>query len=293
MTHIVLIDGSNMLRRAWSVAPKEQDAAGVELGAAALFSQMLVKLLRRIDKGKAKPPHCAIFFDPPREGTWRREMFPAYKADRDPYEPEYLEQIEVAHELCDRIGLRNARFASHEADDLIAAMTHKASAEGMRVSIVSTDKDLLQLVAPRVLVLQPMQDRWYDEKAVKERFGVGPDQLLDLMALTGDPADGIPGGKGIGPAIAAAILAQAGSLDAALEDPSVVTRKSARECLEKNAEMIRLSRTLVGLDVAGCPQFFGPRETRTPDPERAKAQIEEYFVARLPVEPETETEPTF
>ena len=88
--------------------------------------------------------------------------------------------------------------------------------------------------------------------------------------------------------IAAAILAQAGSLDAALEDPSLVTRKSARECLEKNAEMIRLSRTLVGLDVAGCPQFFGPSETRTPNPERAKEIMETYLVARWQAEPDND-----
>jgi len=281
MPHIVLIDGSNMLRRAYSVAVKEQDARGIELGATALFSQMLAKLFRRMEAGKVAPSHAAIFFDPVREGTWRRKVFPAYKADRDDYEEDYLIQVGMTMQMCDAIGLRNARFDSHEADDLLAAMTSKARHAGMRVSIISTDKDLMQLVGPGVMQFHPMQDKWFGAKEVLEKFGVGPDLLTDYMALTGDSGDGIPGAPGIGPKIAAEILQTAGSLDAVLEDPDLVKRKSAKASIENNRDLILMSRRLVSFDVDSCPPLFAPETAMMPKAEIAKQKMEGFLLARL------------
>lgn len=281
MSHLCLIDGTNMIRRAWAVADKQQDADGVEIGAAALFAKMVPKLLRRIADGRIPAPHTAILFDPPRDGTWRRAMYPGYKADRPPVEPELLAQIEMMREMCHMIGLAQACYETHEADDVIAALTMDARARKMRVSIISTDKDLMQLIRPGILQLNPISGAWYNVAAVMDKFGVPPDLLGDYLALAGDKTDGIPGAPGIGGIIAADILKAAGSLEAALSNPECTSRPSAQKALREHADRIRLSRKLVSLDTDDCPRPFAPTDVRTPDAFDAARIMAEYLQTRM------------
>ncbi|MFG6080300.1 5'-3' exonuclease H3TH domain-containing protein [Paracoccus litorisediminis] len=281
MSHIVLIDGTNLCRRAWSVAPKEKDAEGGEIGIMRLAPLMLLKLMGRMTHGAHVPTHMAMLFDGDRNGTWRRALHSGYKAVREDYEQDYLDQVEVIRNWCDSVGLAQCSSATHEADDLIASLALDANRDGMRVSIISSDKDLMQLIRPGIMQLSPIADKWYNAAAVVEKFGVGPDLLGDLLALAGDRVDGIPGAPGIGLDTARKILLEYGSLDDALDDPSRVARPSARKSLEIHAEQIRLSRRLVELDAFGAVPGFRPAEAVMPDRARAAAVMEALIEARL------------
>lgn len=173
--HSCLIDGSNLLHRAWAVAPKRsRPSDGAEIGAVQVFSGMILKLLRRMGQGRHPPTHIAVFFDPPRADSWRREIFPAYKADRPETDPELRSQILMMRALCTAAGLAEGLARRHEADDLIATYAADAASRGEFVSILSNDKDLMQLIGPRILQYDGVRERWINTAAVRERFGVSP-----------------------------------------------------------------------------------------------------------------------
>jgi len=265
--HLCVIDGSNMLHRAWAMGrPRARTADGLEVGASWLFSQMLVKLLRRMDAGHASPTHVAIFFDPPREDSWRREVSADYKAHRDAMDPALRAQIPIMIEACRAIGLASATAPRHEADDMIAAYAEDAAAAGARVSIISSDKDLMQLVRPGVMQMNAASDTWFNEAAVEKKFGVPPSLVGDFLALAGDSSDGVPGAPGIGPKSASALLCKFGSLGGLLGRAEQIERASWRRIICENKEQIRMSRMLVALDVDGAPRSLSWDEVRTPRP---------------------------
>lgn len=271
--HICLIDGSNMLHRAAAMAkPRSRQTDGMEVGATWLFSQMITKLLRRMGEGRMPPQAVAIFFDPSREASWRRAVFPAYKANRPPSDPLLTAQIPLMQTFCRDMGLGVATAPEHEADDLVAAYAEDAVRDGMRVSIVSNDKDLMQLVRPRVMQVNTMTWTWYNEAAVEEKFGVPPRLVGDYLALAGDAADGVPGAPGIGPKAAVALLGQFGSLSAMLTRSGEIERASWRRIIEENKEILRLSRMLVALDAAGAPRPLCYEEMRALSGDRAAAR---------------------
>jgi len=157
--HICVIDGSNMLHRAWAMGGSRQRADGLEVAAVDLFSKMMVKLMRRMHEGRRPPSHVVVFFDPPRAESWRREIFPGYKATRPPMDQKLADQIPLMKGMCEAMGIAWSVAPKHEADDMIAAYVEDVVAGNGRCSIVSTDKDLMQLVRPGVLQLSTVQQR--------------------------------------------------------------------------------------------------------------------------------------
>lgn len=265
MNHLCVIDGSNMLHRAWAMGkPRLREHDGLQVGAAWLFSQMLSKLLRRMNEGRIPPSHVVIFFDPSREDSWRREVFAGYKAHRDEMDPALKEQIPLMKDCARAMGVAEATAPRHEADDLIAAYVEDAVKLGARASIVSSDKDLMQLVRPGVMQVNPVTDVWFTPAAVEGKFGVGPELVGDFLALAGDSGDGVPGAPGIGPKSATQLLKDFGSLASLLAGCENIERKSWRKIISENKEQIRMSRMLVALDDAGAPRPLSVDEMRAP-----------------------------
>lgn len=264
IAHLCVIDGSNMLHRAWAMGGTRVRQDGVEVAAADLFSKMVMKLMRRMMEGRHPPSHVAIFFDPAREQSWRRKIYPDYKADRSEMDPALAAQIPMMQQMCTRAGIAWAVAPEHEADDLIAAYVEDAAAGGARCSIVSTDKDLMQLVRPGILQLTATKDVWFNEAAVFAKFGVPPLRVADFLALAGDKVDGVPGAPGIGAKTAAKLLTEFGSLGAILREPEKLERASWQKSISQNLETIRMSRLLVSLDHAGAPRPLDEKTLRTP-----------------------------
>ena len=279
--HLCVIDGSNMLHRAWAMGQPRQRADGLEVGATHLFGQMMMKLMRRMLGGTRPPSHIAIFFDPSRETTWRREVFAGYKADRPAMDQALADQIPLMKQMCAAMGVAHATAPTHEADDLIAAYVEDGAARGDFCSVISTDKDLMQLVRPGVMQFNTVQDRWFNERAVEEKFGVPPQLLGDLLALAGDKVDGIPGAPGIGAKSACALITQFGSVGAILRRSAEIERASWRRIIEDNRQMIRMSRTLVALDHAGAPRPLSHTALQAPDLDAAYRGLEAWRARAL------------
>ena len=272
---LVVIDGANAIYRAFFAIPNLRAPDGSPTGAAYGFVTMLNKVLR-----EEKPTHIAVASDP-RGGSFRRRIYPEYKAGRDAQPEDLTAQLPLIAELCAAFGVQMLEVVDFEADDVIATLVEIAPAEA-EVCIVSTDKDLMQLVRPGVELLDSMKGRRIDSAAVEERFGVQPDQLLDLRALVGDPSDNIPGVKGIGEKGAAKLIQEFGSLDRLLAEADQVKAKRAREGLQEHAEDARLSRELSILraDVP-LPQGWESLEVVEPDRERLRSLYQKLGFSRL------------
>lgn len=289
MKHMVIIDGSSMFRRGFSVAKKEQNQNGVEIGAADLFSKMMLKIMHQMRKGRIPPTNIAVFFDPPRENTWRRDIYPEYKANRDDYDPDYLSQLPIIREMLDEIGVKHATPEKHEADDIIAAYALDAHAQGFNIGIVTTDKDMMQIVKPGIMVFNPQSDKWFNSAGVEAKMGVPPSKIVDFLALTGDAGDGVPGAPKVGPVGAVKLLNEFKDLEEALNNTDAISSKISKKSLSENAEQIRMSKRLVTLDVEGCPREFSISDTSFPDPFEAGKKVEEWANLVLPfLEPEEE-----
>ena len=272
---LVVIDGANAIYRAFFAIPNLRAPDGVPTGAAYGFVTMLIKVLR-----EENPTHIAIASDAP-GGSFRRRIYPEYKAGRDAQPEDLTAQLPLIAELCEAFGVRMIEAPDFEADDIIATLVGIAPARS-EVRIVSTDKDLMQLVRPGVELLDSMKGRRIDSAAVEERFGVSPDQLLDLRALVGDPSDNIPGVKGIGEKGAAKLIQEFGSLDRLLAEADQVKAKRAREGLQAHADDARLSRELSTLR-ADVPLEGGWEKfaVAAPDRERLRSLYQRLGFTRL------------
>ncbi len=223
--------------RAFFAIPGLRSPDGTPTNAALGFVTMLIKAIR-----EEQPTHIAVANDP-RGGSFRREIYPEYKAGRDAQPEDLTIQFPMVAELCEAFGVPMLEVPNFEADDVIATLVETAPA-GTKIGIISTDKDLMQLVGPNVSLLDTMKGSRVDEAAVEKRFGVPPSLLLDVRSLVGDPSDNIPGVKGIGEKGAAKLILEWGSLDALLEGAAEVKAKRAREGLLEHADDARLSREL-------------------------------------------------
>src|SRR5215813_3998485 len=213
---------------------------GTPTKAVLVFTNMLLKTLR-----EENPDYCAVVFDA-RGKTFRHEVYPEYKAGRDAQPEDLAVQFPLAREIVSALHVPILEAPGVEADDLIACLVRRAPA-GAQVSIVSTDRDLMQLVGERVQLLDGIRDRRYGPAEVEARFGVPPVQLLDLRALVGDTSDNIPGVHGIGEKGAAQLIREWGDLEALLAHAGEVKNKRAREALLAHAEEARLSKQLATL----------------------------------------------
>jgi DNA polymerase-1 len=274
--HLVVVDAANCLYRAFFALPPLRTATGFPTNAAYGFVTMLRKVIR-----EEAPDHMVVVFDPPGGKSVRQEIYSEYKAQRDK-EPEDLSaQMPAVRELIEAHRLAVMQVPGCEADDVIATLVAKAP-KGWRVTILSTDKDLMQLVSEEVCLLDTMKERRYDPEAVEQRFGVPPDRVLDMRALVGDPSDNIPGVRGIGEKGAAKLMQKWGSLDSLLEHVEDVKPTRAKNALLTGAEDARLSKTLSTLraDIE-LPMPFEELALGEPDLETLRALFERFEFVRL------------
>jgi DNA polymerase-1 len=258
---LVVIDAANFLYRAFFAIPPLRSAEGFPTNAVYGFANMLRKVMR-----EEAPDAVVVAMDPPGP-SFRKEISEEYKATRDAQPEDLSPQIPVALDVVRAHGIPILEVPGFEADDVIATLVHHAP-DDLEVVIVSTDKDLMQLVGERVVLVDTMKDKRIGPEEVEERFGVRPAQVLDLRALVGDPSDNIPGVKGIGEKGAAKLLAEWGDLETLLAKASEVKAKKAREALETQADAARLSKRLATLrDDAPLEMDLARLPAPHPDPE--------------------------
>ncbi len=262
MPHLVLIDGPNYVFRAFHAVRHLTNSKGEPTNAVFGYVQMLKSVL-----GRLAPTHVAVAFDP-KGGTFRNQMYSEYKAHRPPMPEELAEQWPKVLEVTHAFNLPLICIENYEADDVIATLAIQAEKEGWDVTIVSTDKDLMQLVNKRIHMLDTMKDIEYDPAAVKDKWGVEPTRIHDLLALAGDSADNIPGVPGIGPKTAVQLLDAYGDLEGVLARAGEIKQNKRRENLIEFADDARLSYRLVALDhetPVGCS--IADLATQTPNRE--------------------------
>jgi len=242
---LYLIDGSSQMYRAFHAPVRTaeggflRNAQGRPTNAVYIFVTMLRKLL-----SEHKPEYIAASFDLPGR-TFRDELAADYKANRAPMPDELAEQIPMVHAACEALGVPILTSERYEADDVIGTLAEKAAAAGFEVAIVTGDKDFFQLVRPGISVFNPRDDgTWYNEEGVKERFGVPPDRVVDVLALMGDTIDNIKGVPGIGEKGARELIATYGSLENLIAHAAEVKHKRYREGLLAHADTARQSREL-------------------------------------------------
>jgi DNA polymerase I len=247
--HLFLVDGSAYIFRAFhALPPLTRKSDGLPIGAVAGFCNMLWKLLRdaRDTDVGVTPTHFAVIFDYSSK-TFRNKLYPEYKANRSEPPEDLIPQFGLIREATRAFNLPCIETEGFEADDIIASYARKAEAVGAHTTIISSDKDLMQLVTDHVSMYDSMKDKQIGIEEVVEKFGVKPEKMIDLQALTGDSTDNIPGVPGIGPKTAAQLLEEFGDLDTILERASEIKQNKRRENLIEFADQARLSRELVTL----------------------------------------------
>ena len=239
---LILIDGSAYIFRAFHALPPMTRKDGTPVNAVYGFTNMVMKLVDDL-----APDHVIVVLDQARE-NFRNQIFPEYKANRGETPEELIPQFPLIREATGALNLPMAEHEGFEADDLIAAYARVGRDEDMDVIIVSSDKDLMQLVRPGVTMLDPMKQKTIGHDEVVEKFGVTPDKVVDVQSLAGDSTDNVPGVPGIGVKTAAELINIYGDLDSLLDRAGEIKQPKRRENLIEHAEMARISRQLVRLD---------------------------------------------
>jgi DNA polymerase-1 len=243
--HLYLVDGSGYIFRAYHQLPPLTNRHGVPAGAVYGYTAMLWKLADALDKAEG-PTHLAVILDKGSH-TFRNDLYDQYKAHRPPAPEDLVPQFPLIREATRAFSLPCIEEAGYEADDIIATYTRQAVAAGWDVTIVSSDKDLAQLIQPGVDMLDTMKNERRGPGYVQEKFGVAPEQLGDVLALMGDAVDNVPGVPGIGPKTASKLILEYGSLDAVLAAAPAMKPSRMRDNLIEHEAMARLSRELVEL----------------------------------------------
>ena len=269
-----MIDASAYIFRAYhALPPLTRKSDGLPVGAVQGYCNMLWKLLKDM-KGADGPTHLVAIFDHS-DKTFRNTLYDQYKAHRPPAPEDLVPQFPLVREATAAFGVHCVELAGYEADDLIATYACKARDAGGEAVIVSSDKDLMQLIGGGVVMWDPMKDRRLAEPEVFEKFGVGPEKMVDLQALIGDSVDNVPGAPGIGPKTAAQLLDEYGDLDTLLARAGEIKQPKRRETLINFADQIRLSRELVRLTCdAPAPELIDDFAVRDPDPETLSAFLD-------------------
>ena len=250
--HLILVDGSGFIFRAFhALPPLTRKSDNLPVGAVAGFCNMIWKLLQEgpTPEKRDEPTHFAVIFDYSAK-TFRRDFYPDYKAHRPEPPSDLIPQFGLIRQATRAFNLACLEQEGWEADDLIATYAREATEAGATVTIVSSDKDLMQLVKPGVAMVDTMKNAVIDREAVKEKFGVYPEKMIELQSLVGDSTDNVPGVPGIGPKTAAQLLEEFGDLDTLLSRASEIKQQKRRENLIEHAEQARISRKLVTLSEA-------------------------------------------
>jgi DNA polymerase I len=245
--HVFLVDGSSYIFRAYhALPPLNRKSDGLQVNAVLGFCNMLWKLLRDMPPDN-RPTHLAIVFDKS-EVTFRNKLYPDYKAHRPPAPDDLIPQFPLIREAVRAFDLPCLEQGGFEADDLIATYAREAGERGATATIVSSDKDLMQLVTDKVTMFDTMKDRRIGIAEVIEKFGVPPEKVVEVQALAGDSTDNVPGVPGIGIKTAAQLIVEYGDLETLLKRAGEIKQPKRREALLENAEKARISRQLVLLD---------------------------------------------
>src|SRR5437763_6654174 len=242
MPSLWLVDGSHAIFRAYHALPHLSTRQGVPTNAVYGFTTMLLRAIR-----EGNPTHLAIAFD--EEGKQARsEIYPEYKATRGAPPDDLRPQFPLVRRVLEALNVPAVGMPGWEADDVIATLARRARSLGWEVIIVTGDKDLLQLIDGAVRCYDSMYERWYGPAEVEEKWGVPPERVADLLALTGDKIDNVPGIPGVGEKTAAALLAEFGSLDAVLQRASEIKKPKLRENALASVEAVRRGRRLIQLN---------------------------------------------
>ncbi|WP_417726899.1 DNA polymerase I [Roseovarius sp.] len=265
--HLHLIDGSSFIFRAYhALPPLTRKSDGLPIGAVAGFCNMLQRYVEG-NNGSDAPTHVAVIFDKGSH-TFRNDLYPDYKANREAMPEDLRPQIPLTREATRAFNIACEEIEGFEADDIIATLACQARDLGGRVTIISSDKDLMQLVGDGVEMLDAMKNRLIDVDGVREKFGVAPDRVVDVQALAGDSVDNVPGAPGIGIKTAALLINEFGSLEELLDRAGEIKQPKRRETLIEKRAQIEMSKRLVQLD-CNTPLGFtlDDLEVRDPNPE--------------------------
>ena len=265
--HLHLIDGSAFIFRAYhALPPLTRKSDGLPVGAVAGFCNMLFKVIED-NAGPDAPTHAAVVFDYSGK-TFRNDLYDKYKANRPPPPEDLIPQFPLTRDATRAFNVAAIEKEGFEADDIIATLACRGREAGGRVTIVSSDKDLMQLVGGGVEMLDAMKNVRIDREGVEAKFGVPPERVVDVQALAGDSVDNVPGAPGIGIKTAALLINEYGDLENLLEHAGEIKQPKRRQTLIDNADLIRLSRELVKLDCDMDLDFtFDDLEVKEPEPD--------------------------
>lgn len=265
--HLHLIDGSAFIFRAYhALPPLTRKSDGLPIGAVSGFCNMLHRYVEG-NTGPDAPTHVAVIFDKGSH-TFRNDLYDLYKANREEMPAELRPQIPLTRRATEAFNIACKELEGYEADDIIATLSCQARDAGGRVTIISSDKDLMQLVGDGVEMLDAMKNRRIDRDGVFEKFGVFPERVVDVQALAGDSVDNVPGAPGIGIKTAALLINEFGSLEELLDRAGEIKQPKRRETLIEKRDQIELSKRLVQLDCDTPLDFtLNDLEVREPDPE--------------------------
>ncbi|MFV0360646.1 DNA polymerase I [Tropicimonas sp.] len=264
--HLHLIDGSAFIFRAYhALPPLTRKSDGLPVGAVAGFCNMLYKYIED-NTGPDAPTHAAVIFDHSGK-SFRNDIYPEYKANRPPAPEDLVPQFPLTRQATRAFNIACEEIEGFEADDIIATLACRARDAGGRVTIISSDKDLMQLVGGGIEMLDAMKNRRIDIEQVEEKFGVGPDRVVDVQALAGDSVDNVPGAPGIGVKTAAQLINEFGDLESLLDRADEIAQPRRRQTLLEKRDQIELSKRLVQLDCETPLGFtLDDLEVRAPDP---------------------------
>ena len=260
MPTLYLIDGSAYIYRAFFALPPLANSKGLQTNAVYGFTTMLLKVLR-----DHRPDYVAVVFDE-KGPTHRHEAFKDYKAQRPPMPQGMSAQIPYIHRVVEALSLPVIRQAGYEADDLIGTLARKGEVEGLDVVIVTSDKDMFQLLTPKTRIYDPVKDKWFGEADSQARFGVEPARVVEIMGLMGDTSDNIPGVKGIGEKTAVKLITQFGTIEELLNRIEEVTPVKTKNLLLEQGEQARMSKQLATIQL-DCPVEFSPAHFQAKAPQ--------------------------
>ncbi len=247
--HYYLIDGSGYIFRAYyALPPLTRKSDGMPTGAVSGFCNMLFKLLQDAtsEQNDSKPTHFVVIFDSARK-NFRNEIYSDYKANRSEAPEDLIPQFEYIRKSVNAFNLPSVELLNYEADDLIATYSDQILKEGAQVTIVSSDKDLMQLYKKNVRIFDPMKSKFIDKNDIYKKFGVKPEQVIDVQSLAGDSSDNVPGVPGIGVKTAAELINTYGDLENLLKNASQIKQNKRRETLIENKKKALISKELVTL----------------------------------------------
>ncbi|HVV49720.1 MAG TPA: 5'-3' exonuclease H3TH domain-containing protein, partial [Polyangia bacterium] len=272
---LFVVDALNFLFRAFHALPPLTTTKGLQTGAIYGLCQMILRIER-----EERPTHLCVVYDAPGD-NFRNEIFPAYKAHRPPMPPELAAQLAMVRRVVEAFGLAQLEVPGFEADDIIATLAKVATAAGMEVVICSSDKDLMQLCCGDISVLDTMKNRRFHVEEVREKFGVPPELVGDVLALMGDSIDNVPGVVGIGPKTAAELINKFGSLEGLLAHAGEIKGKRGASIVEARASIL-VSRELVRLrDDVPLPKTLAELHRIEPDQQRLGGLFRELEFSRL------------